>query len=34
MAAYFDSKVQEQAESERILKNSTNLSKKWVENLK
>ena len=32
MAAYFDSKVQEQAESERILKNSTNLSKKWVEN--
>ena len=34
MAAYFDSKVQEQAESERILKNSTNLSKKWVENSK
>ena len=32
MAAYFDSKVQEQAESERILKNSTNISKKWVEN--
>lgn len=32
MAAYYDSKVQEQAESERILKNSTNLSKKWVEN--
>ena len=31
MAAYYDSKVQEQAESERILKNSTNLSKKWVE---
>ena len=34
MAAYFDSKVQEQAESERILKNSTNISKKWVENSK
>lgn len=34
MAAYFDSKVQEQAESERILKNSANLSKKWVENSK
>ena len=34
MAAYFDSKVQEQAESERILKNSINLSKKWVENSK
>ena len=34
MAAYFDAKVQEQAESERILKNSTNLSKKWVENSK
>ena len=34
MAAYFDSKIQEQAESERILKNSTNLSKKWVENSK
>ena len=34
MAAYFDSKVQEQAESQRILKNSTNISKKWVENSK
>ena len=34
MAAYYDSKVQEQAESERILANYTNLSKKWVENLK
>ena len=34
MAAYYDSKVQEQAESERILKNSTNISKKWVENSK
>jgi conjugal transfer/entry exclusion protein len=34
MAAYFDSKVQEQAESERILRNSTNISKKWVENSK
>lgn len=34
MAAYFDSKVQEQAESERILKNSTNISKRWVENSK
>ena len=32
MAAYFDSKVQEKAESDRILKNSTNISKKWVEN--
>lgn len=32
MAAYFDMKVQEQAESDRILKNSTNISKKWVEN--
>ena len=32
MAAYYDSKIQEQAESERILANSTNLSKKWVEN--
>ena len=32
MAAYFDSKVQE--ESDRILKNSTNISKKWVENSK
>ena len=32
MAAYFDSKVQQQAESDRILKNSTNISKKWVEN--
>ena len=34
MAAYFDSKVQEKAESDRILKNSTNISKKWVENSK
>lgn len=34
MAAYFDSKVQEQAESERILTNSTNISRKWVENSK
>ena len=34
MAAYFDSKVQQQAESDRILKNSTNISKKWVENSK
>ena len=34
MAAYFDSKVQEQAESQRILKNSTNISKKWIENSK
>ena len=32
MAAYYDSKIQEQAESERILANSTNISKKWVEN--
>ena len=34
MAAYFDSKLQQQAESDRILKNSTNISKKWVENSK
>ena len=34
MAAYFDSKIQEQATSERILKNSTEISKKWVENMK
>ena len=34
MAAYFDSKVQEQAESQRILTNSKNISKKWVENKK
>ena len=34
MAAYYDSKVQEQAESDRILANSTNISKKWVENSK
>lgn len=34
MAAYFDSKVQQQAESDRILKNSTNISKKLVENSK
>lgn len=34
MSAYFDMKVQEQAESDRILKNSTNISKKWVENSK
>jgi len=32
MAAYFDMKTQEQAESERILTNSVNISKKWVEN--
>ena len=32
MAAYFDMKTQEQAESERILTNSANISKKWVEN--
>ena len=32
MAAYFDAKVQEQAESERILTNSKNISRKWVEN--
>ena len=34
MATYYDSKVQEQAESERILTNSKNISKKWVENSK
>ena len=34
MAAYFDLKVQEQAESERILTNSKNISKRWVENSK
>ena len=34
MAAYFDAKIQEEAVSERILKNSTNLSKKWVEKIK
>ena len=32
MAAYFDAKVQEQAESDRILTNSKNISRKWVEN--
>lgn len=32
MAAYYDSKIQQQAESDRILINSTNISKKWVEN--
>ena len=34
MAAYFDAKIQEQAVSERILHNSTEISKKWVENMK
>lgn len=34
MATYYDSKIQEQAESERILTNSKNISKKWVENSK
>ena len=34
MAQYYDMKVQEQAASERILKNSTEISKKWVENMK
>lgn len=33
MAAYFDTQIQEKAESERILTNSTNISKKWVENM-
>ncbi len=32
VAAYYDSKIQQQAESDRILINSTNISKKWVEN--
>ena len=34
MAQYYDMKVQEQAASERVLKNSTEISKKWVENMK
>lgn len=34
MATYFDAKIQEQAVSERILHNSTEISKKWVENMK
>ena len=34
MAQYYDMKVQEQAASERILKNSTTISKNWVENMK
>jgi len=34
MAAYFDAKIQEEAVSERILHNSTEISKKWVENMK
>ena len=33
MAAYFDAQVQEKAESDRILTNSTSISKKWVENM-
>ena len=33
MAAYFDAQVQEKAESDRILSNSTSISKKWVENM-
>ena len=33
-AAYYDMKTQEKAESDRILKNSTNMSKEWVSNIK
>ena len=34
MAQYYDMKVQEQAASERVLKNSTEISRKWVENMR
>lgn len=34
MAQYYDMKVQEKAASDRVLKNSTEISKKWVENMK
>ena len=33
-AAYYDMKTQEKAESDRVLKNSTNMSKEWVSNIK
>ena len=32
-AAYYDMKNQEKAESDRVLTNSTNISKAWVENI-